>query len=75
MAQSARDAEPSAARPSEALEALEDHETPKLKHRLIASVGFLVVLMYLSMGHMMWGWPLPKFYDATTSPWAWRSCC
>ena len=54
-------AEPSAARPSEALEALEDHETPKLKHRLIASVGFLVVLMYLSMGHMMWGWPLPGF--------------
>ena len=56
-------AEPSAARPSEALEALEDRETPKLKRRLIASVGFLVVLMYLSMGHMMWGWPLPKFYD------------
>ena len=54
-------AEPSAARPSEALEALEDRETPKLKRRLIASVGFLVVLMYLSMGHMMWGWPLPGF--------------
>ena len=54
-------AEPSAARPSDALEALEDHETPKLKRRLIASVGFLVVLMYLSMGHMMWGWPLPGF--------------
>ena len=54
-------AEPSAARPSEALEALEDHETPKLKRRLLASVGFLLVLMYLSMGHMMWGWPLPGF--------------
>ena len=54
-------AEPSAARPSDALEALEDHETPKLKRRLIASVGFLLVLMYLSMGHMMWGWPLPGF--------------
>ena len=54
-------AEPSAARPSEALEALEDRETPKLKRRLIASVGFLLVLMYLSMGHMMWGWPLPGF--------------
>ena len=54
-------AEPSAARPSEALEALEDRETPKLKRRLIASVGFLVMLMYLSMGHMMWGWPLPGF--------------
>ena len=56
-------AEPSAARPSEALEALEDHETPKLKRRLIASVGFLLVLMYLSMGHMMWGWPLPGFLE------------
>ena len=56
-------AEPSAARPSEALEALEDRETPKLKRRLIASVGFLVVLMYLSMGHMMWGWPLPGFLE------------
>ena len=43
------------------LEALEDRETPKLKRRLIASVGFLLVLMYLSMGHMMWGWPLPGF--------------
>ena len=53
-------AEPSAARPSDALEALEDHETPKLKRRLIASVGFLLVLMYLSMGHMM-GLPLPSF--------------
>ena len=38
---------------------LADRETPKLKRRLIASVGFLLVLMYLSMGHMMWGWPLP----------------
>ena len=56
-------AEPSAARPSDALEALEDHETPKLKRRLIASVGFLLVLMYLSMGHMMWGWPLPGFLE------------
>ena len=56
-------AEPSAARPSEALEALEDRETPKLKRRLIASVGFLLVLMYLSMGHMMWGWPLPGFLE------------
>ena len=56
-------AEPSAARPSDALEALEDHETPKLKRRLIASVGFLLVLMFLSMGHMMWGWPLPGFLE------------
>ena len=43
------------------VEALEDHETPKLKKRLIASLGFLLVLMYISMGHMMWGWPLPSF--------------
>ena len=44
-------------------EALKDHETPKLRKRLIASVIFLVVLMYFSMGHMMWGWPLPAFFD------------
>lgn len=42
---------------------LKDTETPKLKRRLIASVGFLCVLMYFSMGHMMWGWPLPSFFD------------
>ncbi len=42
-------------------ELLKDHETPLLKKRLISSVGFLIVLMYLSMGHMMWGWPLPGF--------------
>ena len=48
---------------SEAEEALEDHETPILKHRLIASVGFLLVLMYFSMGHMMWGWPLPAWFN------------
>ena len=41
-------------------DALKDRETPKLKKRLIASVGFLAVLMYISMGHMMWGWPLPN---------------
>ena len=43
--------------------ALEDKETPVLKRRLIASVGFLLVLMYFSMGHMMWGWPLPAWFD------------
>lgn len=48
---------------SEAEKALEDHETPILKKRLIASVGFLLVLMYFSMGHMMWGWPLPAWFD------------
>lgn len=45
------------------LDALADHETPKLKRRLIASLGFLLVLMYFSMGHMMWGWPLPHWFD------------
>ena len=44
-------------------DALADHETPKLKRRLIASIGFLAVLMYFSMGHMMWGWPLPGWFD------------
>ena len=48
---------------SEAEAQLEDHETPKLKRRLLWSLGFLVVLMYFSMGHMMWGWPLPSFYN------------
>ena len=42
---------------------LEDHETPRIRRRLLWSVGFLLVLMYFSMGHMMWGWPLPPFYD------------
>ena len=45
------------------LDALADHETPKLKKRLIASLIFLIVLMYFSMGHMMWGWPLPHWFD------------
>ncbi len=44
-------------------DALQDRETPILKKRLIASLGFLVVLMYFSMGHMMWGWPLPAFFE------------
>lgn len=48
---------------SEAEDALKDRETPVLKHRLITSLGFLAVLMYVSMGHMMWGWPLPHFMD------------
>ena len=42
---------------------LADRETPVLKKRLCLSVGFLAVLMYFSMGHMMWGWPLPPFFD------------
>ena len=44
-------------------EMLKDRETPLLKKRLVASVGFLAVLMYFSMGHMMWGWPLPAFFE------------
>ena len=55
----------SAAAPAATAEAdaLADRETPKLKKRLIASVGFLAVLMYVSMGHMMWNWPLPAFFE------------
>ena len=48
---------------SAGLDALADHETPKLKKRLIASLIFLIVLMYFSMGHMMWSWPLPHWFD------------
>lgn len=44
-------------------DALADHDTPRLKRRLIASLGFLAVLMYFSMGHTMWGWPLPAFFE------------
>lgn len=44
-------------------DALKDRETPVLKKRLIASLGFWIILMYVSMGHMMWGWPLPSFFD------------
>ena len=57
-------AEKGAAKPSaaQAEEALQDHETPVLKRRLLWSVGFLAVLMYFSMGHMMWGWPVPSFF-------------
>lgn len=43
-------------------DALADRETPVLKRRLLASIGFWLALMYLSMGHMMWGWPLPKAF-------------
>ena len=43
-------------------DSLSDRDTPRLKRRLIVSVGFLAVLMYISMGHSMWGWPLPRFF-------------
>ncbi len=53
-----------AAQPADAaLDALADRETPKLRRQLIASLGFLLILMYFSMGHMMWGWPLPHWFD------------
>ena len=55
------DGSAAAVRPDE--DALADRETPKLKRRLIASLGFLLVLMYVSMGHGMWGWPLPAFFE------------
>ena len=54
---------PSSSSPSANEDALADHETPGLKRRLAASAGFLLALMYFSMGHMMWGWPLPPWFD------------
>ena len=51
------------ASPAAREEALADHETPRLKRRLASSVVFLLALMYFSMGHMMWGWPLPRWFD------------
>ena len=53
-----QEAAPSAKAAAQA-EALADHETPLLKKRLVSSLGFLIILMYISMGHTMWGWPLP----------------
>ena len=53
---------PEARRPS-GEDTLADRETPALKKRLLASLGFWIVLMYVSMGHMMWGWPLPSFFE------------
>ena len=52
------------AAPAADASALEDRQTPHLKKRLIASVAFLLILMYFSMGHMMWGWPLPGWFAA-----------
>ncbi|MCD8082702.1 MAG: heavy metal translocating P-type ATPase [Clostridiales bacterium] len=48
---------------AEAEDALKDRDTPVLKRRLLWSLGFLIVLMYISMGHTMWGWPLPAFFE------------
>lgn len=56
-----KNAEIKAKASDDAEDMLKDRETPALKRRLIASIVFLVVLMYISMGHMMWGWPLPAF--------------
>ncbi len=60
---SPKDRQEASARKTADEDALRDRETPVLKKRLIASLGFLIVLMYVSMGHMMWGWPLPGFFD------------
>ena len=48
---------------ADAEDMLKDRETPVLKRRLFTSLGFLIVLMYFSMGHMMWGWPVPAFFE------------
>ncbi|RKI80828.1 heavy metal translocating P-type ATPase [bacterium 0.1xD8-71] len=62
-------AAPSAGEASEkAGTGLEDHETPKLRRRLIASIGLLLPLMYVSMGHLMWGWYVPEAF--AQNPWA-----
>ena len=60
---SPKDRQESSERKTADEDALRDRETPVLKKRLIASLGFLIVLMYVSMGHMMWGWPLPSFFN------------
>ena len=60
---SEKDAEKAAANAAAGLDSLQDTETPRLKKRLITSVCLLIPLMYFSMGHMMWGWPLPRFFD------------
>ncbi|MBQ8955176.1 MAG: heavy metal translocating P-type ATPase, partial [Clostridia bacterium] len=60
---SVKRAEAAASAASADEEALKDRETPVLKKRLIASIVLLIPLMYLSMGHMMWGWPLPGWFD------------
>ncbi len=52
-----------AASSAQQADALADRETPVLKRRLLASLGFLIVLMYVSMGHCMWGWPMPAFFE------------
>ena len=59
---SVKGSHPSAPSASQQADALRDRETPVLKRRLIASLGFLLMLMYVSMGHSMWGWPMPSFF-------------
>ena len=58
---SLKTADPAAAAPG--TDDLKDTETPVIRKRLIWSVVFLLILMYFSMGHMMWGWPLPAFFN------------
>ncbi len=61
--QTAATKETASQRLQEEEESLEDHETPKMVRRLISSAGFLLVLMYFSMGHMMWHWPVPPLFE------------
>ena len=57
-------------------EMLKDKETPVMRRRLVSSVFLLIPLMYFSMGHMMWGWPLPKFFEGHAgSAWFYRIVC
>lgn len=56
-------------------DSLADKETPKMKHRLFWSLGFLIVLMYISMGHMMWNFPIPSFLEEIMLPWESYSFC
>ena len=56
-------------------EMLKDKETPVMKRRLVSSVLLLIPLMYFSMGHMMWGWPLPKFFEGNHIAMGWYSSC
>ena len=58
-----KDQSANASNTKEAETLLEDKETPLLRSRLLASVGFLLILMYFSMGHMMWNWPVPAFFE------------
>ena len=63
------------AAPQPAADPLKDTQTPKLLRRLISSVVFLLILMYFSMGHMMWNWPLPSVLEGNHMAWGCTKCC